>query len=57
VRLRTLTEEECYARCYGGRREESVSVVRVRRSGDRGTSDGSPVRSSGREEAETREAA
>ena len=57
MRLRTLTEEECYARCYGGRREESVSVVRVRRSGDRGTSDGSPVRSSGREEAETREAA
>jgi hypothetical protein len=39
VRLRPLTEEECYARCYGGRREESVSVVRTRQSGDLGTSD------------------
>jgi hypothetical protein len=28
VRLRTLTEAECYARCYGGRREETVSVLR-----------------------------
>ena len=27
MRLRPLTEAECYARCYGGRREESVSVV------------------------------
>jgi len=27
VRLRPLTEEECYARCYGGRREESVALV------------------------------
>jgi hypothetical protein len=27
VRLRPLTEAECYARCYGGRRDESVSVV------------------------------
>jgi hypothetical protein len=29
VRLRPLTEAECYARCYGGRREEVVSFVRV----------------------------
>ena len=29
VRLRSLTEAECYARCYGGRREEAVSFVRV----------------------------
>ena len=29
VRLRPLTEAECYARCYGGRREERVSVVRL----------------------------
>jgi hypothetical protein len=27
VRLRTLTEAECYARIYGGRREESVALV------------------------------
>jgi hypothetical protein len=29
VRLRPLTEAECYARCYGGRRQEAVSFVRV----------------------------
>jgi hypothetical protein len=29
VRLRPLTEAECYARCYGGRREEAVSIVWV----------------------------
>ena len=29
MRLRPLTEAECYARCYGGRREEAVSFVRV----------------------------
>jgi hypothetical protein len=29
VRLRPLTEAECYARCYGGRREESVALVWV----------------------------
>ncbi len=28
MRLRTLTEAECYARCYGGRREETVSILR-----------------------------
>jgi len=28
VRLRPLTEAECYARCYGGVRSEQVSVVR-----------------------------
>ena len=27
VRLRPLTEAECYARCYGGRRDERVSFV------------------------------
>ena len=27
MRLRPLTEAECYARCYGGRRGDSVSVV------------------------------
>ena len=29
MRLRTLSEAECYARCYGGRRDEGVSVVRL----------------------------
>jgi hypothetical protein len=28
VRLRPLTEAECYARCYGGRSEETVSILR-----------------------------
>jgi hypothetical protein len=27
VRLRPLTEAECYARCYGGRREETVNLL------------------------------
>jgi hypothetical protein len=29
MRLRTLTEAECYARIYGGHGGEGVSVVRV----------------------------
>jgi hypothetical protein len=29
VRLRSLTEAECYARCYGARRDERVSLVHV----------------------------
>jgi hypothetical protein len=29
VRLRPLTEAECYARCYGGRREEVSSFFRI----------------------------
>ena len=28
MRLRPLTEAECYARCYGGHPGDSVSVVR-----------------------------
>lgn len=28
-RLRRLSEAECYARCYGGRSEESVKVVKL----------------------------
>ena len=28
-RLRTLSEAECYARCYGGRAEDSVRVMKV----------------------------
>ena len=29
MRLRPLTEAECYARCYGGHTSDTVSVVRV----------------------------
>ena len=29
MRLRPLSEAECYARCYGGRREEAVNFVRL----------------------------
>jgi hypothetical protein len=29
VRLRPLSEAECYSRCYGGRRGDRVSLVRV----------------------------
>jgi hypothetical protein len=29
MRLRTLSEAECYARCYGGHGDERVSFVRV----------------------------
>jgi hypothetical protein len=31
VRLRPLSEAECYARCYGDRGEESVRIVRLER--------------------------
>jgi hypothetical protein len=29
VRLRPLSEAECYTRCYGGRRGERVSIVKI----------------------------
>jgi len=29
MRLRPLSEAECYARCYGGKRDERVSFVRI----------------------------
>ena len=29
MRLRSLTEAECYARCYGGHGGDRVDVVRV----------------------------
>jgi hypothetical protein len=35
VRLRTLSEAECYTRCYAGLRSERVSIVRVRREEER----------------------
>ena len=37
MRLRTLSEAECYARCYGGPSDGNVSVVRVRRREARGS--------------------
>jgi hypothetical protein len=45
MRLRTLSEAECYARCYGGSTDGSVSVVRVgRRQTKRSTSAGERLR-------------
>jgi len=35
VRLRTLSEAECYTRCYGGLRGDRVSVVKVFREEER----------------------
>ena len=35
VRLRALSEAECYTRCYGGRPGERVSVVRILSSSER----------------------
>ena len=35
VRLRALSEAECYTRCYGGRPGERVSVVKILSSADR----------------------
>jgi hypothetical protein len=29
VRLRILSEAECYARCYGEKRDDAISLVRV----------------------------
>jgi hypothetical protein len=29
MRLRTLSEAECYARCYGAKSDERVMVVRL----------------------------
>jgi hypothetical protein len=40
MRLRPLTEAECYARCYGGHSGERVSVVRVPRRRARGATAG-----------------
>ena len=35
MRLRALSEAECYTRCYGGRPGERVSVVRILSSAER----------------------
>ncbi len=45
MRLRTLSEAECYARCYGGSTDGTVSIVRVRqRQPRRSTSAGERLR-------------
>jgi hypothetical protein len=45
MRLRTLSEAECYARCYGGVTDGRVSIVRVgRRQTKRTTSAGERLR-------------
>ena len=45
MRLRPLSEAECYARCYGGSGNERVTVVRVlQRDATRETVDGERLR-------------
>jgi hypothetical protein len=45
MRLRTLSEAECYARCYGGATDGRVSIVQVgRRQTKRTTSAGERLR-------------
>lgn len=45
MRLRPLSEAECYARCYGGHGGDRVSVVRrLPRAGARAASAGERVR-------------
>ena len=47
MRLRTLTEAECYARIYGGHGDERVSFVRLLpRRARRATSMGEQLRGS-----------
>jgi hypothetical protein len=42
VRLRPLSEAECYTRCYGGRRGERLSVVRILAPNERRENDSEP---------------
>jgi hypothetical protein len=35
VRLRALSEAECYTRCYGGKPGERISVIRVLSASER----------------------
>ena len=35
MRLRALSEAECYTRCYGGKPGERISVIRVLTSAER----------------------
>lgn len=55
MRLRTLTEAECYARIYGGNGGEAVSVVRVpRRRSKHSTIEGELLRERFEERLESR---
>ena len=55
MRLRTLTEAECYARIYGGHGGEAVSVVRVpHRQAKRGDVAGEHLRERFEERLESR---
>jgi hypothetical protein len=56
VRLRPLTEWECYARCYGQRGNESVRVVRLELQAPRLRLTGEYVRRLFEERLESREA-
>ncbi len=44
MRLRTLSETECYIRCYGRKGDESVRIVRVARDTPRNRLTGEHVR-------------
>ena len=35
MRLRALSEAECYTRCYGGKPGERISVIRILTSAER----------------------
>jgi hypothetical protein len=55
MRLRTLSEAECYARIYGGHNGERVSVVRVpKRRARRGDVAGEHLRERFEERLEAR---
>ena len=55
MRLRPLTEAECYARIYGGHSGEAVSVVRVtQRRAKRGDIAGEHLRERFEERLESR---
>jgi hypothetical protein len=55
MRLRTLTEAECYARIYGGHGGDAVSVVRVpQRRAKRGDVAGEHLRERFEERLESR---
>ncbi|NUR76846.1 MAG: hypothetical protein HOQ28_11250 [Thermoleophilia bacterium] len=44
MRLRRLTEAECYARCYGARGGEGVTVLRPSQQHERPTEPGERLR-------------
>jgi hypothetical protein len=57
MRLRPLSEAECYARCYGGHGDERVSVVRILpRRTNRATATGERLRELFEERLDAREA-